>query len=59
MHPDDVVALVRQLTCTDPATCDVADLAALVRVSERVRGWLDALDARIAIHVTRLAETGS
>ena len=59
MFAAEIGALVAQLTAADPATCDRAALADLVNVSQRVRGWLDAFDARIALHATRLAAAGS
>jgi hypothetical protein len=54
----DVVGLATQLAGADPAACDRAGLAELVVTSQRLRGWLDALDARIALRAARLAEQG-
>ena len=51
--------MVGELADTDPATCDRADLASLVAVSQRVRAWLDAFDVRVAVHASRLAAEGS
>jgi hypothetical protein len=51
-----IVALVMGLVDADPARCDRDGLAQLVQSAQRVRGWLDALDARIALRATRLAE---
>ena len=53
-----VVALVTELAAADPATCDRRGLADLVAKSQQVRGWLDALDVRIALAASRLAEQG-
>ena len=58
MFATDVVALAAELAAADPATCDRGDLAELVRTSQRLRGWLDALDVRIALQASRLAEQG-
>jgi hypothetical protein len=35
------------------------DLTGLVKSSHRLRGWLDAFDARIALQAARLAEAGA
>src|SRR5262245_6941061 len=58
MYETAVGALVDQLVDTDPACCDRAGLASLVAVSQRVRAWLDAFDARVALHASRLADDG-
>jgi hypothetical protein len=58
MFAAEVVALATQLAAADPAVCDRGDLAGLVKTSQRLRGWLDAFDARIALQAARLAETG-
>ena len=50
-------AIVKLLVC-DPAQCGRDGLALLVRRSLRVRGWLDALDAAIAVQAARLAAEG-
>ena len=39
--------------------CDRAALCELVAASARVRGWLDAFDARVAVAASRLASEGS
>jgi hypothetical protein len=54
MQPDPIPA-VRLLCAADPTTCDRAGLVALVEASRRVRGWLDAFDATIAVCADRLA----
>ncbi len=54
----DVVAEVTVLAQADPATCDRGALADLVARSQRVRSWLDAFDARVALAAARLAEQG-
>ena len=58
MNSVRVVALVTELAAADPATCDSRGLADLVGASQQVRGWLDALDVRIALAAGRLAEQG-
>jgi hypothetical protein len=59
MYGDGVVDLVAQLAAADPFCCDRDGLADLVACSQRVRGWLDALDARIALRSRRLADEGA
>jgi hypothetical protein len=51
--------LAAQLAAADPAVGDRGDLAGLVKSSQRLRGWLDAFDARIALQAARLAEAGA
>jgi hypothetical protein len=58
MYETGIVSLVDELAGTDPAACDRAGLASLVAVSQRVRSWLDAFDARVALHASRLASEG-
>jgi len=53
------VALVAELVDADPACCDRTGLAELVSTSQKLRSWLDAFDARIALHAARLSEEGS
>jgi len=53
-----VVGEVQHLASSDPAACDASGLAALVAVSQRVRGWLDAYDTRIALRAAELAAAG-
>jgi Domain of unknown function (DUF222)/HNH endonuclease len=50
----DVADAVAELCGADVSRCDEADLSRLVSVSLRVRGWLDELDARIALHAERV-----
>ena len=38
--------------------CDQGELTELVKSSQRLRSWLDAFDARIALRAARLAEAG-
>jgi hypothetical protein len=59
MFGPDVVALATQLAAADPATCDRGALTGLVETAQRLRCWLDAFDARIALQASRLAEAGS
>jgi hypothetical protein len=50
-----IAGVVDQLAAADPATCDRAAIAALVADASRVRGWLDAFEARVARRVAELA----
>jgi hypothetical protein len=59
MYEAQVVALATQLAAPDPAVCDRGELAGLVKSSQRLRGWLDAFDARLALQASRLAEQGT
>jgi hypothetical protein len=59
MYETGIVALATRLAAADPAVCDRGDLAGLVKSSQRLRGWLDAFDARIALQAARLAEQGA
>jgi hypothetical protein len=59
MFAAEVVALATELAAADPAVCDRGDLAGLVKSSQRLRGWLDAFDTRIALQAARLAEQGA
>jgi hypothetical protein len=56
MFAEEFVALASTLAQTDPAVCDRDELAHLVTTSQRARGWLDALDARIALRAGELAD---
>ncbi|MGI9028922.1 MAG: DUF222 domain-containing protein [Ilumatobacteraceae bacterium] len=53
-----VVDDVRHLVSSDPAACDSSELAVLVAVTQRVRGWLDSYDTRIALRAAELAKAG-
>ena len=59
MFATEVVALAAQLAAADPAVCDRGDLAEIVKTAQRLRGWLDALDVRVALQASRLAEAGA
>ncbi|MGI9053259.1 MAG: DUF222 domain-containing protein [Ilumatobacteraceae bacterium] len=59
MFRSGVVGEVEHLVNHDPAVCDRTELTALVTVTNRVRGWLDALDVRIALRASDLAAQGS
>ncbi len=59
MYGNGVVELMAQLAATDPFCCDRDGLADLVAKTQRVRSWLDALDARIALRSRRLADHGA
>ena len=58
--PDDgtVLDAFVKLLVADPGERNAEGLAGLVRRSLRVRGWLDAVDARIAVRAAELAEQG-
>ena len=56
MYESTVSDLVAELVDADPAACDRSGLVALVAVSQRLRGWLDAFDA---LHASRLSHEGS
>jgi len=58
MNGVDVVGSVTVLTETDPAACDQAALTDVVAVAQRVRGWLDSYEARIALQASELAAAG-
>ncbi len=58
MYEAGIVALATELASADPAVCDRGELTELVDRSQKLRGWLDALDARIALQAARLAEAG-
>ena len=49
MKPDRILGAVTTLSVTDPATCDRGALAELAGLVRQVRGWLDAVEATIAI----------
>jgi hypothetical protein len=53
-----VVDVLAALVAADPAVCDRAGLDELVSRAQRVRGWLDAFDTRIAQRARDLAATG-
>ena len=59
MYETQVVALATQLAAADPTACDRGDLTELVKSAQRLRGWLDALDVRIALQASRLADQGA
>ena len=52
----DVIDLVREVLATDPTTCDDAELTSLAAGVQRLRCWLDAVDAAV---VSRSAELAS
>jgi Domain of unknown function (DUF222) len=58
MFEFDVRAVAGELAAADPKGCDRDQLAGLVERSQQVRGWLDALEARIALRAGQLAEHG-
>ena len=59
--PDDgtVLDAFVKLLVAEPGEKDPAGLDGLVRRSLRLRGWLDSIDARIAIRAARLTGDGS
>jgi Domain of unknown function (DUF222) len=59
MFEDGIRDLIHKLTDSDPACCDRDELAELVTASQRMRGRLDAVDARIALRARALAEQGT
>lgn len=52
-----VVAAVGALECADVSVADTARCADLLRDVKRVRGWLDAVEARLTSRMTELYET--
>lgn len=54
-----LASVLAGLLASDPSSVGRDDLAGLVKRSQRVRGWLDAFDARIAIRAGDLADQGS
>jgi hypothetical protein len=56
MFHEEFAALASRLAQADPAVCDRDELAHLVTTSQKARGWLDALDARIALRAAELAD---
>jgi hypothetical protein len=58
--PDDgtVLDAFVKLLVADPAERNTEGLAGLVRRSLRLRSWLDAVDARIAVRAAELAAEG-
>ena len=59
MFDEEIRELVTDLAAADPAVCDRDELAGLVKQSQRVRGWLDAVDARIALRASALVGVGA
>jgi hypothetical protein len=58
MFDEGIRVLVDGLADADPACCDRDELAGLIRRATRVRAWLDALDARVALRARELADDG-
>jgi hypothetical protein len=58
--PDDgtVLDAFVKLLVAEPSERNSEGLAGLVRRSFRVRGWLDAIDARVAVRAAELADEG-
>ena len=59
MFATGIVALATELASADPAVCDRGELTGLVESAQRLRSWLDAFDARIALQAARLAVAGA
>jgi hypothetical protein len=59
MYGNGVVDVVARLATAEPFCCDRDGLADLVAMTQRVRSWLDALDARIALRSRVLADQGA
>ena len=55
-HP--IAAAVAVLVAADPAGCDRVALSGLIVDAQRVRSWLDALDATLARRAAELDEPG-
>ena len=55
----DVESVVREVAGTDPATCDSAALSTLASRVQRLRCWLDAIDAAVAVRADELAAAGA
>ena len=55
----DVVDVMWEVAATDPAMCDADDLTALAISTQRLRCWLDSVDAAIAVRADELARAGS
>src|SRR5262245_28897750 len=53
-----VIDVVREVLATDPATCDATELAGLSDGVQRLRCWLDALDAAVVARSAALATAG-
>lgn len=53
----EVIEAVEALAGTDPTTADTTVCAVLVTRAQRVRSWLDAVEARVTSRVTELYET--
>jgi hypothetical protein len=58
MFDTDLAAVAAELADADPMACDRGQLTALVRRSNRMRAWLDAFDARIALRADQLSAQG-
>jgi hypothetical protein len=58
MFESEFVAVATTLAQAAPGACDRDELAVLVTISQRARGWLDAFDARVAMAARRLAGEG-
>lgn len=56
--PPGLPTVLARLLAADPSSCERDGLVALVSQSQRVRGWLDAFDARITIRAADLAARG-
>ena len=55
----DVESVVREVAGTDPTTCDAAALTSLAARVHRLRCWLDAVDAAVAVRADESAAAGA
>src|SRR5215207_3918412 len=58
MLASDVVEVVRQVSATDRTTCDATELRSVAAAVQRVRCWLDAVDAAVVARSVELASVG-
>ena len=58
MDDGRIISVVSQLAAAEPGACDRDGLAELVAASRLLRGFLDALDVRIGVRASQLAEEG-
>ena len=58
MNDRGVGEAIAELLTVDVAACDRAGLTGVVRLAQRVRGWVDAVDVAIARRSKELAAEG-
>ena len=59
MEDRGVGEAIAELLTVDVAGCDRDGLTGVVKLAQRVRGWVDAVDVAIARRVTRARRRGS